>query len=399
MSTGQSKDLSFVLEELSNVTDSAQFLKGVQGNPEVIFDAIKGLVNKSKEWGSTAPASQTSNRELLEKKLQLSKLTAELEITQQRLKKLEKKASSSSIQSQPIEETLNKLTEVLSNFQSSSIGPLDNHDILTFKGNKENFPVWKDSILMKLKSNPRHFPNEKSKMNFVYSKMSGDCQAHLHSWISEGELLFPSLDAMFDLLGTLFDDPNRVRDAKARLFSNHQRNKPFSSWIAEIRRDAAIAGYDKHLGPLRDLIFLNLSFELKQAVVHEKDIDNLDLDRAIARLQDIDNKQRSLAALASKLRYRSPVIPSISASSYDYQSTQLTTTQGGDAMDLSAVNVRPHGPLSPQEKERRRKLGLCIYCGGTGHVIRNCPIKPPSAPGSASTFYTSSNVKGDSEKA
>lgn len=137
---------------------------------------------------------------------------------------------------------------------------------------------------------------------------------------------------------------------------------------------------------------------MKQAVVHEKDIDNLDLNQAIARLQDIDNKQISLAVLASRLRYRNPVIPNIGTNSYDHQSTQLTTTQGGDAMDLSAVNVRPHGPLTPQEKERRRKLGLCIYCGETGHVIRNCPIKPPGGPISASTFDTGSINKRDSEK-
>lgn len=360
MPASQSESTKLVLEELSQVSDSAQFLKGVQRNPDLVLDAIKGLVNKNS---------------------QLLQATSELELTQSKLRKLEKKASISSIQNQnQVEETLSKLTEALSNLQPTPTVTLDNHDVITFNGDKQMFSVWKSAILMKIKSNPRYFPSEKSKMNYIYSKMSGNCQAHLHSWISEGELLFPSLEAMFQLLGTLFDDPNRVRDAKARLFANHQRNKPFSSWIAEIRRDAAIAGYDKYLDPLRDLIFLNLSLELKQAIVYERDLDKLDLDSAIARLQDIDNKQRSLATSVAKSRFRGNLNSVGFNSGIQSQNSPLTTTQGGDAMDISSACVRPRGPLSQEEKNRRRNLGLCIYCGGSGHVIRNCPLKPPQAP-------------------
>lgn len=179
-------------------------------------------------------------------------------------------------------------------------------------------------------------------------------------------------------MGTLFDDPNRVRDAKAPLFANHQRNKPFSSWISEIRRDAAIAGYGKYLNPLRNLIFLNLSFELKQAIFYEKNLDKLDLDSAIACSQDIDNKQGPLAASVAKSRYRG--LNSVGFNlGIQSQNSPLTITQGGDAMDISSVNVRPHGPLSQEEKNRRRNLGLYMYCGGSGHVIWNCPLKTSSS--------------------
>ena len=77
----------------------------------------------------------------------------------------------------------------------------------------------------------------------------------------------------------------------------------FFTWISEIRRDAAISGYDKYPEPLRDIVFLNLSLELKQALIYEKDFEKLDFDNAIARLQDIDNKQRSYAASANKSRF------------------------------------------------------------------------------------------------
>jgi hypothetical protein len=36
---------------------------------------------------------------------------------------------------------------------------------------------------------------------------------------------------------------------------------------------------------------------------------------------------------------------------------------------------KTHGPLSKEEKEKRRKENLCLYCGSTDHQLDNCPIK------------------------
>lgn len=60
-------------------------------------------------------------------------------------------------------------------------------------------------------------------------------------------------------------------------------------------------------------------------------------------------------------------------------------------MDLSASYSRPRRPLSEEEKNRRRRLGLSIYCGQAGHTINLCPIKPPRPSGS-------SNIVGNSGK-
>ncbi|KAI0998628.1 hypothetical protein K3495_g9567, partial [Podosphaera aphanis] len=159
-------------------------------------------------------------------------------------------------------------------------------------------------------------------------------------------------------LTILFDDPNRVRDAVARLHRNKQKNKAFSSWIAEIRRDAAIAGYE-NTQALTDIVFLNINLELQRALINEKDIDMLKFDEAVARLQDIDKRQRRFAESAANYRARKFLPQQISPNS----STQLTTTQGGDAMDLSASNVLPRGPLSQEKKKCRRKLGLWLTFG------------------------------------
>ena len=38
--------------------------------------------------------------------------------------------------------------------------------------------------------------------------------------------------------------------------------------------------------------------------------------------------------------------------------------------------TRRRGPLSEEEKQRRRANRLCLYCGGPGHIAVNCPHRP-----------------------
>ena len=154
---------------------------------------------------------------------------------------------------------------------------------------------------------------------------------------------------MMNQLTILFDDPNRVRDAIARLHSNQQKNKAFSSWIGEIRRDAAIAGYENS-DKLRDIVFLNLSLELEKALIHERDIYTLDFNSAVARIQDLDNRIRSFSQKLAKFNLRGN--KNLMAGHIQSPAKPSTTTEGGDAMDLSAINSYNRSPLSAEENDR-----------------------------------------------
>ncbi|KAI0995758.1 hypothetical protein K3495_g12422 [Podosphaera aphanis] len=174
-----------------------------------------------------------------------------LEAAQEKIKKLEKKAAPSSTTSNIQTQVLNRLSDALENWNFKQINSSTSSrstfipDSAVFHGDKSKFPTWKEGILMKLNSDADHYPTDQ----------------------------------------------------------NNQTNKPFSSWIAEIRRDAEIAGYE-NTQALRDIVFLNISFELQRALINENDVHFLEFDQAIARLQDIDNRQRRFADVSANYRSR-----------------------------------------------------------------------------------------------
>jgi hypothetical protein len=55
-----------------------------------------------------------------------------------------------------------------------------------------------------------------------------------------------------------------------------------------------------------------------------------------------------------------------------------TALSPGEPMEIDSVKVK-RGPLTAEEKERRRREGLCSYCGVKGHFADSCPNKSEAA--------------------
>ncbi len=56
-------------------------------------------------------------------------------------------------------------------------------------------------------------------------------------------------------------------------------------------------------------------------------------------------------------------------------------------------SFKTRGPLSNEEKERRRKEHLCAYCGSADHAINNCPLKNKNKASSSSAHISNPEPK------
>ena len=69
-----------------------------------------------------------------------------------------------------------------------------------------------------------------------------------------------------------------------------------------------------------------------------------------------------------------PTYASIVAKPFPKESYNVSPVNTPTSMEIDTTRRR--GPLSEEEKQRCRANRLCLYCGGPGHIVVNCPHRP-----------------------
>lgn len=207
---------------------------------------------------------------------------------------------------------------------------------------------------------PLAFPTEQSKVALVITLLSGRAGLwgtvvweHKHPCCS-------SFQAFSDELKKVFDRAVAGREAARVLADLKQGSRSVTDYSIEFRTLAAEckwneeAQWDMFLHGLADRIQKEIF-----ALDLPTDLDGL-IELAIrvdARLQRRD--QRVQQSLVPESTACFPVFPSATVSpAFDPEPMQVGRTR-----------------LSREEKDRRRTLGLCLYCGAAGHIAAQCPVK------------------------
>uniref|UniRef100_A0A3B1IBQ3 Gypsy retrotransposon integrase-like protein 1 n=1 Tax=Astyanax mexicanus TaxID=7994 RepID=A0A3B1IBQ3_ASTMX len=201
---------------------------------------------------------------------------------------------------------------------------------------------------------PAQFQSEVDKIHFVLSLLTGRAKEWATAlWTNNSDVLH-SESRFYALFKSVFDHPAAGRDVGSLLCDLKQGSKSAAEYALEFRTLAAGSGWSEPA--LLTMYRRGLRRDLQAELVCRGDA--MSLDQFIQTSIALD----SLLCERRRLRNTQMVYPFPVPSSSEPEPMQIG---------------RAH--LSLEERQRRLRDRLCLYCGQAGHMRSSCPVRPSSA--------------------
>jgi len=226
---------------------------------------------------------------------------------------------------------------------------------------------------------PTKYPDDTSRCLAASLFLRGNA----YKWIQPSLLQFPLPPHLTDYptfvanLKATFADPNEQLTA-ARSLQTLRQQTSVSAYVAEFSRLSAIVGWQDDV--LLHLFYQGLKDEVKDQLALADRPDTLPAIKAAALRADYRimerraERGRPFPARQPYLRPAPPLAPPIPLPPVAPLVPPLLA--GPAPMDLGA-NRPAYRRLTPEERDRRLRCNLCLYCGLAGHRATDCPTRPP----------------------
>ena len=286
-------------------------------------------------------------------------------------------------------------------------------DAPKYSGKPEELRPFVAQLRLKLGGERDHFPTVQNQLAYAVNRLEGAALDQLMPYILDDRVNLADLPAFVTILETAFGDPDRRRTAERRLHTLKQASRDFSTYFAEFQRYAADTQYDDHAK--RSFLRIGLSREMIEALQHRDEPENF--LEFVQLLQRVANKLKDTQQELGTRRYQPnrDSRPSAPPAPRPQQSAPAPAPVQGPALPPAQNTSNPsyhgpaqntsnpsyHGPapmdlssgrrmLPPAERSRRLSEGLCLYCGGMGHMAALCPNKRRPLRAAASGYVPAS---------
>ncbi|KAL0182333.1 hypothetical protein M9458_021708, partial [Cirrhinus mrigala] len=194
---------------------------------------------------------------------------------------------------------------------------------------------------------PHLYATDESKIAFVCSLLTGKALDWATAVWNLGQSTYPTFSTFLQSFKEVFQPSPESSEAGEQIVALKQGRRPAADYALEFRTLTAQSGWND--GPLK------LHYPCRDK--------GLTLNQYIDLSIRIDNVMRS----------RKPARTSFTMS---VQQPSASTTP--EPMQLGATK------LTVEERERRLRNNLCLYCGLAGNIRATCPTRPPRPPTSVS---------------
>lgn len=254
-----------------------------------------------------------------------------------------------------------------------------------FSGNRKRSRTFLLQLKNVFRSQPQRFSKETTKVTYAISFLRDTAFDWIAPFLECDHEILEDFDKFEDRFKLAFGDTDRQRQAEQELLRLKQKGRSASALVSDFQRLSMEVKWSSEA--LFSIFYQALNDEVKDEIC--KCDRPLTIDEYYKLAIRIDNRlfERRQERKSSSCSYK----PSL----YPVQTTQVNhKSTDSDAMVIGATNAR--GPLSIQEKQRRRRDGLCMYCGSGEHLLDACSIRPKGSK-STSQMKSSHRLVGETQ--
>lgn len=236
-----------------------------------------------------------------------------------------------------------------------------------FSGDPETCEGFITQCDLTFKLQPSTFPSDQAKIAYILTLLSGKALAWATAIWNAKSPCCTNYSAFVKELRRVFNHPLSGREASKHLLTLCQGGKSAAEYAIQFRTIAAGAGWNDEA---LIVCFQNgLSEALKDELATRDPAKTLEslIDQAIL----LDNRLRERRLTPCYVPSRSPNLPN---TPYATESPQFSEPDSPEPMQLGRAR------LTLQERTRRMKSRLCLYCGGSGHFRSDCPELKENSP-------------------
>lgn len=212
---------------------------------------------------------------------------------------------------------------------------------------------------------PATFSTDKSKILFMVGLLRGRALTWAEAEDSARSLSQMNYSDFIQRFKQVFDHPDYAGSAAKRLFALQQGNRSAADYSVEFQTISADSGWNDKA--LREVFVRGLNEQLKDELASKDEEPNL--NALISLVIRLDNRLRERRRERTG-RSKTPTSFTRPVSIPVEPQPIVSPADTEEPMQLGRAR------LSPEERLQRLRLGQCLYCGGSNHLIATCPTRP-----------------------
>jgi hypothetical protein len=266
---------------------------------------------------------------------------------------------------------------------------------------------------------PDDFDDDEVKITYAVSWLKGTAQRWYEPTLSLDDRDLPQFALQWDVfeetLKATFGEPDPVNSAtqkldNLRMLDHHHITK----YNVDFNEHSAITGfgeralYAKYYKGLAPRIKDGLVYTGRPATLADLRAQAINLDLRYWERHDEDKYKESSSQSTKTSSGTTSSTTNASSSSRQKSSRASTSRSSTPATNLSTPSAKkldlskvlgPDGKLLPEEKERRKKNGLCIICASKDHMADKCPARKDQAQGKVAHIESLSEEEDSASEA